>query len=179
MAINSLEEANIALGQAATLVELHDNIWGRALKARADYELGMVKRPEEFNAGQIANALNGVVTDIQDFERRITLLTNTESFGDFRKKVLQGQNLLDVISQFQERMHTQEFYLDIYQESRQGPQHKLPDGEVYDEQKERTKLNNVKAQYKVAVAKFIEFMQSLDLGEPSELEFPKVELATR
>lgn len=175
MAITTIEQANVALGQAATMVDLHDNILGKVLKARADFELGMVKKPEGYDALGNSNKLKEVASDIRDFEKRLTLLSRLDTFEQYRRKVITGQHMLEVLTQFQERIDQQSFLLGVYSISGLGPQHRLADKEEYDEAKEVQKIENLCAQYEVAAEAFVAFIAEFDIGEePSLLEFASI-----
>lgn len=168
MTVPSMEVANIALHNAAAIVELHDALLGKVIKTRADFELGMTKQPDDFNALQVSNALNNIQHDIADFENRVVLLTNVENFEEFRSMAISGQHKLAVLAQFKERIDTQEFYLSIYNHSGIGPQN-LPDGETYEADVEGEKLANIKAQYITAIRIFVECVADINVEDPSPI----------
>lgn len=163
----TLEDAQVVLGQAATCIDQHDGIVEKLTANRANYELAMLRPDDQFNFSEMVDKLQSVREVIQKFGARLAANTEYVSMDEFRRAFTKAKHQISILAEYQEVIDRKSFYLDIYEQSGHPPD--LDKGEEFDLEKEKLKLENIKAQYDYALGQFLELAFSLDIGEPTNI----------
>ena len=173
MAVKDLDQANMALALAIAFKNTHDKFLFQILEGRVRYENAMAVEPNRVDSVKILAEMNGAHEDLRTFRERFMAATDLDSFETFRRLLTQAQNQVSVVGEFQERIDVQKFYLDVYEQSGIPPQD-LPEGEVFNLEKETQKLKNIQAQYDTAVKVLLETVSKLEFKDPSGIVVPKL-----
>lgn len=166
MTDSNLELANVALGQAVSIQNKHDSLLKQYMDYRADYEHLMGSPVDGFDAVKVSDILTSIRTQYETLAEWVVGATKVQDFAEFRRTITQAQNELSALAGYQDRIDSQSFFQSVYVRSGHGPQN-LPDGQDYNAGAERLKLQNIKDQYLCAVARFVETVGKVDVGEVS------------
>lgn len=175
MQINTLEDGQVVLGTAMQILDRYETMASQYMAGRADFELASMSTSKEFRASEASKVLTDMMSDARKYGKRITDMLNLGDLNEFRSLITKAKIKLGVVGDFQERVAVQEFFLQIYDDSGKPPVD-LKNGATYDAKVEHEKLVTLREQLAIAEKLFLEAVAALDVGEPSALIRPQIEV---
>lgn len=170
--MSTLEDAQVSLGIAVSLIGQHDAVMNQYMKSRAELEFAENITPGKMDVEAGKSAISSMKVDADAFAKHLLVrIPVAADLAELRKLVSTVQVQLDVVAQFQSSIAGRECMLAVYDDSATAPQD-LPDDITYDRQTERDALDIMHKQLAAAEALFMKTAAELDIGDISVLVVP-------